>query len=204
MRYLLASLLLTATLWGQAESREAAREAGEVYNALLEDPRDPFLKPDEVVKALNVGTNDTVATIEADGGYFARRFSAVAKKVYVVSPHARGLNYAKLEARDNVDTVQSTDDNPEMGAQSVDLVFVHDNLHRLKGRSRYYGHLASALRSGGRLVIIDRKKHVFSWFDGGPPITQTMAGSELKLAGFKQVQQFTFLPYQYFVVYQKQ
>jgi predicted methyltransferase len=204
MRYLLASLLLSAALWAQTDTREVEREAAEVYSGLREDRRDPFLKPDQVVAALNVAPNEVIATIEEDGGYFARRFSAVAGKVYVVSPRARGLTYAKLEARTNVQTVQSAYDDPKIPAQSFDTIFVHDSLSRIKSRPLYYARLALALKPGGRLVLIDRKKHVYSWFDGGPALTQNTVGSELQVDGFRLVNQFTFLPYQFFLVYQKQ
>jgi hypothetical protein len=200
MRYLLASILLSATLWGQTEPSEVAREAGEIYSGLLEDPRDPYLKPDQVVAALNVAPTEVIATIEQDAGYFARRFSAKASRVYVLNPRTRALNYAKLEARPNLQTIQSKDDDPTIGVQSVDTIFVHDSLRNMKGRNLYLLRLSQALRSGGRLVLIDRKRRQSSWFDGSA-LTQALIRAEFQLAGLRLVQQHTFLPYQYFLVF---
>ncbi len=202
MRYLLACFVLTATLWGQAAKNDAERQAAEIYGGYLDDPRNAIYKPDQVIAALNISPTEVIATIEADGGYFARRFASVAGQVYVIGPRKRGLDYAKLDTPGNVQTVQSSYDDPKAPAQTFDTIFIHDSVQRIRNRSNYYTQLAQSLKAGGRLVLINRKKHVYSWFDG-TPLDENASGSEIRVRGFRLVQEFNFLPYEYFLVFEK-
>ena len=63
--------------------------------------------------------------------------------------------------------------------------------------------LSGALRPGGRLAIVDFYKGVTPV---GPPVAMKIARedliSELREAGFALAQEFDFLPYQYFLVFE--
>jgi hypothetical protein len=77
-----------------------------------------------------------------------------------------------------------------------------DMLRFLPERTLYYLNLVAGLKSGGRLVIIDRQLPAV--VPGAVNITSTMLGGELPAAGLRLGQEFTFLlPNEYFLVFQR-
>ncbi len=64
--------------------------------------------------------------------------------------------------------------------------------------------LARAMRPGGRIVVIDFHKKALPV---GPPVhaklTPDEVTAEFQAAGFRLVRQLDFLPYQYFLVFQR-
>ena len=180
--------------------------------ASMERPeRDAWQKPDEVVKALALKNGDIVADIGAGTGYFTRRLAkAVAPggKVYAVDIAADILGYLKERAdKENLHNIiidVSRPDDPLLPANSVDLAFFCDVTHHLENRTNYYRKLASALKLHARMAIIDyppdaaRKPH--------PPeqlVPRSQVISEAEGAGFRFVKDFPFLPYHYFLIFEK-
>lgn len=197
--------LLAAAAWPQtAHQHHPPRSAAE-YAKVLEDPaRDGWQKPAEVVHALGIGKSEVIADIGAGSGYFARRFVPLAEKVYAVDIDEALLKIAAKGAPSNLETMVSTADDPKLPDNSVDTVFFCDVLHHIDNRPAYLKKLAKALRPGGRLVIVDFHKKPLPV--GPPPamkLTEEQVIAELKEAGFTKTRAFTFLPYQYFLVFNK-
>jgi ubiquinone/menaquinone biosynthesis C-methylase UbiE len=197
--------LLVYSLVAQVPHQHHPPDAKE-YAKVLEDPsRDAWQKPDEVVPALNLKPTDTVADIGAGTGYFARRFANHAAKVYAVDIDAKLLDIAKAKAPTNVETVLAAPDDPRLPAASVDLIFFCDVLHHIENRPAYYAKLAKALRPGGRIVNIDFYKKDLPV---GPPVSMKLSEDqvigEFKAAGFGLSQNFSVLPYQYFLMFHGQ
>jgi ubiquinone/menaquinone biosynthesis C-methylase UbiE len=84
------------------------------------------------------------------------------------------------------------------------MIFICDTLHHISDRATYYPLLVRALRPGGRLVNIDFYKKPLPV---GPPVAMKIAKEdmieEVKPAGFHLVKDFDFLPYQYFLIFQR-
>ena len=192
-------------LFAQVAHQHHPPQSAAEYAKVLNDPaRDGWQKPHDVVMALNLKSSDAVADIGAGTGYFARRFAMHAAKVYAVDIDAGLLKIAGENAPKNLVTVLSTPDDPKLADASVDLVFICDVLHHIENRPAYFANLAKALKPGGRIVNIDFFK---KQLPVGPPVEMKLSEeqviAELSAAGFKKTAAQTFLPYQYFLVFEK-
>jgi ubiquinone/menaquinone biosynthesis C-methylase UbiE len=173
--------------------------------------RDAWQKPEEVVKVLNLKNGDVVADIGAGTGYFTRPLAkAVAPdgKVYAVDVAADILGYLRERAEQenlrNIVTIVSTEDDPKLPANTVDLAFFCDTTHHIANRVNFYRKMSTGMKPHSRLVIID--------YPPGSPhaphrpeqhVSQSLAISEAGEAGFKYVKEFKFLPYHYFLLFEK-
>jgi 2-polyprenyl-3-methyl-5-hydroxy-6-metoxy-1,4-benzoquinol methylase len=195
--FVLAGAVLAAQV---AHQHHPPRSADE-YARVLEDPaRDEWQKPEEVVKALALGSEESVADIGAGSGYFARRFAKHAAKVFAVDIDAKLLELSAKGAPSNLTTILSTHDDPKLPPASVDTVFICDVLHHIENRASYYPKLATALKPGGRVVIVDFYKKPLPV--GPPPsmkLEEEQVIRELTQAGFRLKRKHSFLPYQYFL-----
>jgi SAM-dependent methyltransferase len=181
------------------------------YIASLDDPaRDAYQKPDEVMTALALREGEVVADIGSGSGYFTLRFARAVGptgRVYAVdvSPDmVRHLNRRLRDARiGNVVTVLSEPDDPLLPDASVDRFVIVNTWHHLEGRERYLGLLKRMLRPGGQIVHVDFHKRDLPV---GPPLAMKIAREdllrEMESAGFRLQAEHTFLPYQYFLVFQ--
>jgi SAM-dependent methyltransferase len=86
--------------------------------------------------------------------------------------------------------------------ESVDLVLVVDTYHHIENRTAYFAKLKDALVPNGRVAIVDFKVDAP---EGPPPADRVPAEktiAELDAAGYSLVATHTFLPRQYFLVFQ--
>ena len=173
--------------------------------------RESWQKPDEVVRALSLRNGDAVADIGAGTGYFARRLAtAVAPdgKVYAVDVAADVLGYLQEEARKegirNIVSIVSQEDDPLLPGNAVDLVFFCDTTHHIGNRTDFYRRMLPGLKRHARLAIIDYPPGA----DHAPHppeqlVPRWQAISEAEEAGFKLVEEFPFLPRQYFLIFER-
>ncbi|HBY64570.1 MAG TPA: SAM-dependent methyltransferase [Solibacterales bacterium] len=196
MTLFLAGLLLFQVQHQHHPPRDAAE-----YARVLEDPsRDAWQKPHEVVMALALKPTESVADIGAGTGYFARRFARHAGTVFAVDISAKLLEQAAKDAPPNLKTVLAAPDDPKLAPASVDTVFFCNVLHHIEGRPAYYRKLATALKPGGRIVMVDFHKRPLPV--GPPPamkLTDDEVIAELKAAGFELKRRHEMLPHQYFL-----
>ncbi len=150
------------------------------------------LRPDEVIADIGAGT-----------GYFSRRFARHAGKVLAVDIDAKLLAIAAKDAPPNLTTVLASPDDPKLARNSVDTVFFCDVLHHIANRPAYYAKLRSALKPGGRMVIVDFHKRPLPV---GPPPAMKLSPEEvekeLETAGFRKTGSFAMLAHQYYLVFQ--
>ena len=173
--------------------------------------RDEWQKPDEVVKALDLKNRDVVADIGAGTGYFSRRLArAVAPdgKVYAVDVATDILAYlqerADRESIHNIVTIVSRPDDPLLSANSLDLAFFCDTTHHIEHRVNFYRKLLPALKAHGRMAIIDYPPDSpHSPHKSEQMVPRSQVISEAEQAGFKFVKDFQFLPYHYFLIFEK-
>ena len=173
--------------------------------------RDEWQKPDQVLKALDLKNGDVVADIGAGSGYFSRRFArAVAPdgKVYAVDVAGDILDYLKQradrEGLRNIVTIVSQPVDPLLPTNSVDWAFFCDTTHHIEHRVYFYRKLLPALKPHGRMAIIDYPPD-----SGHAPhkpeelVPRSQVISEAEQAGFRFIRDFQFLPYHYFLIFEK-
>jgi len=202
-RSLVFSFVL-ATAWGQV-AHQHHPPGSEEYAKVLEDPsRDEWQKPHDVVMALGLKSTDTVADIGAGTGYFARRFTHHAAKVYAVDIDQKLLDIARHDAPTNLEAVLAAPDDPRLPAAAIDTIFFCDVLHHIENRQAYYAILARALKPGGRIVVIDFYKKDLPV---GPPAEMKLSDAEViaefQKAGFSLSKRLDILPYQYYLFFEK-
>jgi ubiquinone/menaquinone biosynthesis C-methylase UbiE len=178
---------------------------------IFESPeRDEWQKPDEVIRALKLKPDAIVADIGAGTGYFTRRLAlAVAPtgKALGLDLEPSMVEYMKKDARklglNNYKARVVRPDAPELGPQSVDLVFLCNTYHHIENREAYFKNLIRALKPGGRVVIVDFQKRPLPV--GPPPegkISKEEVIKEFPQAGYHLVRSLDFLPYQYFLEFE--
>jgi len=102
----------------------------------------------------------------------------------------------------NVVTVLADNDDPLLPDQSVNRFFICDVWHHVENQTKYLSLLKKMLKPGGEIVMIDFHKKELPI---GPPMQMKIAREDLikqmDSNGFKKINEHTFLPYQYFLVF---
>ncbi|MEO8441117.1 MAG: class I SAM-dependent methyltransferase [Betaproteobacteria bacterium] len=174
---------------------------------VFDDPkRDATQKPHEVIMALALKPDAVVADVGSGTGYFSVRLAhAVPKgRVYGVDTEPDMVKYlaerVKREKLGNVTAIAATPDDPRL-PEKADLILMVDVFHHIADRARYLKKLQGSLKPGGRIAIIDFRMDS----PDGPPTSARIAPdrvkAELKSAGFAQFKEHSFLPNQYFLVF---
>jgi len=201
-----AGLVLALLLAPQVRHQHHPPRSAEEYVHILEAPsRDEWQKPKAVIEALKLRPDEVIADIGAGSGYFSRRFALHAGKVLAVDIDAKLLDITAKGKPANLETVLAAADDPKLPEKGVDTIFFCNVLHHIENRPAYYARLEQALKPGGRIVIVDFYKKKLPV---GPPESMKLAAEEvereLEAAGFRRVASHKFLPYQYFLEFQRQ
>jgi ubiquinone/menaquinone biosynthesis C-methylase UbiE len=183
---------------------------------LLESPdRDIWQKPDQIMDALGIADGSKVADIGAGGGYFTMRLSRR------VGPHgvvwAEDVQPAMLEAItrrlakdvskdiNNVRTQQGTSTDPMLPDGSVDAAIILETYQEIQYGNPvlFLQNVRDGLRPGGRVGIIDYKQGGGGpGPDGGRPDPEAII-AVAERAGLRLVKRETFLPFQFFLIFEK-
>ncbi|OGA25969.1 MAG: hypothetical protein A3I02_11020 [Betaproteobacteria bacterium RIFCSPLOWO2_02_FULL_67_26] len=175
---------------------------------VFDDPeRDAWQKPHEVIQALALKPDAVIADIGSGTGYFSARIANMTPKgrVYGVDTEPDMVKHlaerAKREGLKNVTAVQASPGDPRL-PEKADVVILVDVYHHVENREQYFRQLQKSLRPGGRVAIIDFRMDS----PVGPPQSARMepdrVKAEMKRAGYALAQEHTFLPNQYFLVFQ--
>jgi predicted methyltransferase len=182
--------------------------------AAMEDrQRDSWEMPDQVVRNLKITEKDAVvADIGAGSGYFSRRLAAEvpAGKVYAVEIDDEFRSYIEAQREGwgtpNIEAHLAYYDDPALPEKAVDLVFIANTYAYLRSRVDYLRKCRRALKPGGRLVVIDFRPDAAAPEQFAPDpkyrIPRETVVTDLAQAGFTLEREETFLPYQYFLVFQ--
>jgi ubiquinone/menaquinone biosynthesis C-methylase UbiE len=181
------------------------------YLEQLDRPeRDEYQKPGQVVRALDLKEGMAVADLGSGSGYFTRRFVkavTAAGKVYAIDVEQEMLDYTKssiekLRLPHAVEFILAKPDDPLLPAGSVDLIFVCNVYHHLEDRAKYFARVKRALRSGGRVAIVDFYHDKRSGNVGFPRrhlVARETVVAEMGAAGYRLSREHDFLPRQYFL-----
>ncbi|MBI3916614.1 MAG: class I SAM-dependent methyltransferase [Betaproteobacteria bacterium] len=178
------------------------------WSQVFDDPkRDAWQKPHEVIQALALKPDAVIADIGAGTGYFSMRFARMVPKgrVYGVDTEPDMVKHlterAKREGLANVTAVAGAPDTPRL-PEKADVIVLVDVYHHVGDRERYFRKLQDSLKAGGRVAIIDFRRDS----PVGPPKSARMLPeqviTEMKRAGYALAKEHTFLPNQYFLVFQ--
>ncbi|WP_020209107.1 class I SAM-dependent methyltransferase [Gilvimarinus chinensis] len=174
------------------------------------EPEDRALwqKPSEVLAALQLPDYSAVADLGAGTGYFSVLLAKHLPKGRVVALDAAPAMVQALEQRlqrEKLTNMEVQTIAPNGGGDfgPVDMVFTVDAYHHITQRTEYFSRIYSQLHNGGRLVVIDRFYRQEDVDAGKARVAETQVIQELQEAGFLFSEQFTFLPLQYFLVFQK-
>jgi SAM-dependent methyltransferase len=211
LRFFVAATISAACAAAPAQTshtREHNFSGTEHWAKVFDDPaRDAWQKPHEVITALSPAPDSLVADIGSGTGYFAARLAHFVPKgrVYGVDTEPEMVKYlaerAKREGLLNLISVAGSPDDANLPAK-VDLVLMVDVYHHIAGRERYFSKLRGSLKPGARVAIIDFRADA----PNGPPkkdrIAPARVKSELATAGYAFAKEHTFLPNQFFLVFE--
>lgn len=180
------------------------------YIKALEDPkRDAYQKPHEVMEALGIREGEIIADIGAGSGYFTMRLAKHAGPkghVYAVDVNPDMIRHLHTRLRDakllNVSPILAPPDDPLL-PEPVDRFLIVDVWHHVEDQTKYLDVMKKLLKPGGQVVMIDFHKREMPV---GPPVSMKIARDDLLKQmtqnGFRLTAEHTFLPYQYFLVFQ--
>jgi len=162
----------------------------EEFAQKFDDPtRDAWQRPDDVLRAMNLSPAMIVADVGAGTGYFAMRLARAVPQGEVYATDAEPAMVGYLEARaqreniQNLRAVCATEASTGLAPHSVDRILVVHVWHHLEHRVAYARTLATALRAGGKLFIVDFTLAAHQ----GPPLEMRLSPevliAELQAAG---------------------
>jgi arsenite methyltransferase len=179
------------------------------YQRMNDPSRDVWQKPQGVVEKLSIAPGSRVADLGSGGGYFTWHLSkAVGSRgtVYAVDIEESAINmiFKEMVARGtpNVRPVRAEPHDPKL-PEPVDLVFSCNVYHDLQDRIDYFRSLASSLRPGGRVAILDF--HPRGFFSGmfGHRIAKEEVRYEMEAAGYQLLNDDDVVDSQHFQIFTK-
>ena len=212
------ALILTASIDARQKPGAVDSRNPRLFNpqdlGLLEPPdREAWQKPDQVMDALHIAEGTTVADLGAGGGWFTMRLArrvgpngrvyAVDVQRLMIEAIRRRIEREGLQQI--VKPVLGSYDDPKLPPDArTDAVLIVDAFHEMQDPVVLLKNVARTLKPKGRIGIIDYREG-----EGGPGpdaaerVPPAVVISEAAAAGLKLVEQRTFLPYQYFLIFGK-
>jgi ubiquinone/menaquinone biosynthesis C-methylase UbiE len=171
--------------------------------------RDQEEDPDRAIDVLKLPKGATVADIGAGSGYMTEKLSkkvGPAGRVFAsdIQQGMIDLLNTRIAKRKlaNVTPVLSTQDDPRLPLEAIDLVIMVDVYHELSQPQLVLRHIKASLKPGGRLVLVEYRKE-----DPNVPIRpeHKMSVAEAKLEveaeGFKLTATNEDLPRQHILIF---
>jgi cyclopropane fatty-acyl-phospholipid synthase-like methyltransferase len=174
LRWIVPISILVAGLWGSApagaqasSAAPTARKTSNPYTgdlSIFDSPgRDERLQINRVMDLLSIEPGKNVADIGAGSGWFtvraARRVTGTGT-VYAVDINPEAIRYidqrAKKEQLQNIKTVLSKPDDPQVPVDSIDAVLLLKTYHEVAHPVVLLKNLRSSLKPGAKIGIIDR------------------------------------------------
>jgi ubiquinone/menaquinone biosynthesis C-methylase UbiE len=163
----------------------------------LDDPaRKVWLPPAEVLAALSLRPDDTIADLGAGTGYFSLLLAKAVGangKVYAVDAQDEMLALLRQKLQDNsvsnVELIHAEAESTTLPDTCCSLVFLANVWHEFADRSVVLEESLRILNHRGRIAILDWRPDVER--EAGPPLDHRLAASDaadrLLSSGFHQV-----------------
>jgi len=167
--------------------------------------RDDWQQPDLVVTTLALSPGDQIADLGSGGGYFTYRFAeavGIEGQVYAIDVDPSLLSYIEGQAEKRklpqIKTVHAPEDGLGIPDGSVDMIFLSNVYHHLPDQTEYFRRAGSALRTGGRLVVVEFRGNSFP---RGHATTPDEIRTQLRAAGYTLAKAHDFLEKQSFQIF---
>jgi len=178
---------------------------------LLESPdRDVWQKPERIMDALGIADGSKVADVGAGGGWFTVRLARRVGpngRVYAEDVQPQMLEAtqrrAVRERLGNIIYKTGSASDPMLPRATLDAVLIVDAYGEIPNPSLFLKNVRASLKPGGRVGIVDYKRQ--GGGPGGDNRPDPASVEEVaRAAGLRLVARETFLPFQFFLVFERQ
>jgi ubiquinone/menaquinone biosynthesis C-methylase UbiE len=142
-----------------------------------------------VPMARAVGPTGRVLSVEVDAGFLP-----------IISAKAREGGVS------NIQPVLGQFEDPRLPRGDVDVAFFHDVLHHIEQRQSYLARVASYLKAGGRIVVVDYDMNVPGVPHANQPemlISPEQVDGWMRAAGLRLTRRVEMFEDKFFVIYTK-
>ena len=196
-------LFLQTTLLAQCGSTSMAERFNNMAAAEDSQAR-------RVIDALELKAGMTVADLGAGGGFFSYLIAervGPEGQVLAVDINQEYLDFIEKEATrrklNQIAVVKARNDGFDAAQASLDMIFTRNVYHHLENRVEYFRTVASLLKPGGRIAILDYRN------DGnfadliGHSTDERIIADDMQMAGLERVQNLEFLEKQSFQIFRR-
>jgi 2-polyprenyl-3-methyl-5-hydroxy-6-metoxy-1,4-benzoquinol methylase len=211
-RLLRASLaaLLTVAVVTHAAAQVGVRPADQWIAVLESSERIESMRVPELISRLGVQKEMVIADVGAGSGVLTGPLALATGPrgtVYASDIDQALLTHIEQRAQSsrlgNVKTVLGSFTDPKLPAP-VDLALMNDVLHHVADRAAYLKTLASQIKRGGRLAIVDYKPESSPHKDKPELIVaEGQVNDWAALAGLERTESFSLYTDRYFLIYTK-
>ena len=210
----LVALVCAAAASIAAQSSQRPQSHGRLFPpedlGLLEAPdRDIWQHPEQIMDVLGIAEGSVVADIGAGAGWFTIRLARRVGPngvVYAEDVQPQMLaaiqRRVKAEGLMNVKPILGKGSDPQLPRAALDVVLMVDAYYEIDDRVPMLRNLATSLRSGGRIGVVNFK---LEGSGPGPAMEERISPetvvNDAKNAGLRLLSHETVLPYQYFLIF---
>lgn len=205
-------LALLGSLAASPISAQLGAKPADEWIARLERPeRVAGLKTAEVIEKLGLKAGDVVADLGAGPGVFSWPLArAVAPgKLYAVEVDKGYIPYLQRRAAEqqltNVYPVLGQFEDPLL-PEKIDLAFFHDVLHHVEKKAQYLVKVASYLKPGGRIAVIEldaTRPDASHRDDPNQQVSKAQLEQWMSAAGLTKLEEVKLYDDKWFLIYGK-
>lgn len=161
---------------------------------VVESERDRWQRPADILQALDLREGNVVVDLGSGAGYFALKISPIVGgrgEVLAVDLRKLSLTFlwirAAMRRAHNIRVITGDEDDPHLPAETVDSILIANTYHEFRHPRIMLAHAFRSLRSGGRLVIVDRSPRPANREHSGHEARLATVEDEVRMAGFEIV-----------------
>jgi ubiquinone/menaquinone biosynthesis C-methylase UbiE len=209
--FVAAAVVLIAAPAVAARSQLATRAAEEWIKTLDSPARVSNMKIGEMMAALKIRRGQTVADIGAGSGVLSGPLALETGPtgvMYAVDIDKQLLSHIAQRAAEqkipNIKTVLGEFTDPKLPAP-IDLAFINDVLHHIENRAVYLRSLASYVKPGGRIAVVDYRPEKSS-HRAQPElvVSEQQTDDWMRASGLRLAEKIDLFEDRFFVIYVKQ
>jgi ubiquinone/menaquinone biosynthesis C-methylase UbiE len=192
--------------------REIAQVMGSAGILWLErEQREQEERPALMLEALGLQGGETVVDFGAGSGYYTFRLARIVGPrgtVIAADVEPKMLQFIRQRAArenlTNVGLLQSTELDPRLPANRVDLVLMVDVYHELSYPFEVMNKIRGALKRGGRVALVEfRKEDTALQIKEAHKMSEEQIIKEMTALGLVHVETIETLPQQHLVIFRK-